>query len=295
MNQKGYALPVVMSISMIIVVMTLSIAFSTREKIAMMSELKDQSQARLKSHSALNEVIFNILTSNFTSTGIKIYLPEGKWKIWNLYGEPIALNDSVSVTLRDGAGMVSPVTQPMYLTALLSGTSASTASIYSFLDKLGDWQDADDLKRLNGAESWDYRTTGYAYTPRNFYVQTLDEIRLLKDFDPSLLDTVRKDIIYWGSDHVNYLTMSDRLLYALLKNDKMVGSLLQMRADQLLTGQYFTGLTGIPRTEMVYPAPSGIIRINVTARQNEAVDTVEAIIAKRETPTKPLTVLEWNR
>ena len=72
MNQKGYALPVVMAISMIIVVMTLNIAFSTRQKLDTISELKDQSMARLKSYSALNEVLYNILTSNFTSTGIKI-------------------------------------------------------------------------------------------------------------------------------------------------------------------------------------------------------------------------------
>jgi general secretion pathway protein K len=295
MDQKGYALPVVMAISLIITVMTLSVTLSTRERIAVISELKDQSRARMKSYSAVNEVLFNVLTSNFTSTGIKIYLPEAKWKIWNLYGEPIALDDSVTVTLRDGAGMVSPVMQPEYLAALLSATSAGTASVNSFLDKLGDWQDADDLKRLNGAESWDYRTTGYAYTPRNFYIQSLDEIRLIKDFDPSLFDAFRGDLIYWGSEHVNYLTMSDKLLYALLKNEKMVSSLLQMRADQSLTGQYFTALTGIPRTEMVFPAPSGIIQIRVTARQNEAVDTIEMIVSKREMHTNPFTVLEWNR
>lgn len=95
----------VMAISLIITVMTLSVTLSTRERIAVISELKDQSRARMKSYSAVNEVLFNVLTSNFTSTGIKIYLPEAKWKIWNLYGEPIALDDSVTVTLRDGAGM----------------------------------------------------------------------------------------------------------------------------------------------------------------------------------------------
>ncbi|MBI5591220.1 MAG: general secretion pathway protein GspK [Deltaproteobacteria bacterium] len=295
MNQKGYALPVVMAISMIIVIMTLSIAFSTRQKIAMISELKDQGQARLKSYSALNEVLYNMLTSNFTPTGIKIYLPDGKWKIWNLYGEPIALDDSVSVKLRDVAGMVSPVTQPGYLAALLSGTSASTAGINSFLDKLADWQDADDLKRLNGAEAWDYQAAGYSYTPRNFYIQTIDEIRLIKDFDDSLFDAVRGDIVYWGSDHVNYLTMSDKMLHVLLKNDKTVDALLKMRGDHVLTGDYFSALTGIPRTEMVFPAPSGFIRIEVTARQNEAVDTIGVVVAKRETHTQPYMVLEWNR
>lgn len=295
MNQKGYALPMVMAISMIIMIMTLSIAFSMRHKIAVISELRDQGLARLKSYSAMNETIYNILTSNFTETGIKIYLPDGKWKIWNLYGEPIALDDSVSVRLRDVAGMVSPVTQPQYLAVLLSGTSANMSDINSFVDKLADWQDPDDLKRLNGAEAWDYKAAGYPYAPRNFYIQTIDEIRLIMGFDSSLFDAVRGDITYWGSDHINYLTMSARLLQGLLQNDKTVAALLKMRSEHTLTGSYFRGLTGIQRSDTVMFGPSNLVKVNVTARQNKAIDRIEAVIAKRETRSRPYMVLEWKR
>ncbi len=295
MNQKGYALPVVMAISMIIMAFTLSVAFSTRQKIEIISELKDHSQVRLKSYSAFNETMYNILISNFTSTEIKIILPNGKWKPWNLYGEPIVLNDSVTVKLRDTAGMISPVMQPGYMAALFSGTGASSATVNSFLDKLSDWQDTDDLKRLNGAESWEYRTTGYPYTPRNFFIQTIDEIRLIKDFANSILDAVRDDLTYWGNDHINYLTMSEKTLRAVLKNDRVIDSILKMRNDHILTGSYFTGLTGIQRTDTVMFAPSGTIKMDITAKLNAAVDRIETVIAKRETQEGPYMVFEWKK
>ena len=295
LNQKGYALPMVIAISMIIILMTLSIAISMRQRIAVISELRDQSIARLKSYSGFNEAMYNILTSNFTSTGIKIYLPDAKWKIWNLYGDRIYLDDSVSVQLQDIAGMISPLTQPQYLAALLSRASVSTSDVTSFLDKLADWQEPGELKRLNGAKAWDYLAAGYSYTPRNYYIQTIDEIRLLKDFDDSPLDAFRENLVYWGSDYVNYLTMSEKLLRALLKNDRTVTDLLEMRRNQVLTGDYFTALTGIQPTDSVRMGPCGMIQVTVTAREHSAVDEIKAVIIKRELHEKPFTILEWKR
>jgi len=295
LNQKGYALPMVIAISMIIVLMTLSVAVSMRQRIAVISELRDQSLARLKSYSGFNEVTYNILTSNFTATGLKIYLPDNKWKYWNLYGERISLDDSVSVQLQDVAGLISPLTQPQYLAGLLSSTSADMSDVTSFLDKLADWQEPGELKRLNGAKAWDYLAAGYSYTPRNFPIQTIDEIRLLKDFDGSLLDSVRENLIYWGSDYLNYMTMSEKLLHAMLKNDRAVAELLEARDNQVLTAGYFTAVTGIQPTESVMLGPSWMIQVTVTARENSAVDEIKAVISKRELHEKPFTILEWKR
>ena len=294
MNQNGYALPMVMAISMIIMIMTLSIAFSMRHKIAVISELKDQSLARLKSYSAMNETIYNILTSDFTQTGIKIYLPDGAWKSWNLYNEPIALDDTTNVRLQDVAGLVSPVTQASDFANLIHGTFGMTPDVNSFIDKLADWQDTDDLKHLNGAEAWDYKAAGYPYVPRNYYIQTLDEMHLIMGVDSSMLDAIRNDITYWGADHINYLTMSANMLHVMLGDDRTVAAVLKMRSEHALTGNYFSGLTGIPRSDMVMFAPSALIRIRVTARLNKAVDRIESVIAKRETQTLPYMVLEWN-
>lgn len=295
MNEKGYALPTVLLISMIIVVITMSIAFSVREKIGMAIELTHRSSAYLKSYSAYNEVLYNILTSTFTSAGLKIYQQDRSEVAWDLYGGPIKLSQGVVVELRDGAGMLSPLFHRQYLRKFMEYVCEDSKKIRLFADTLADWQDKDDLKRLNGAESYDYRVAGYGYAPRNFYLQVPEEIMLLKGFDAELFGEIKDDLVYWGGGNTNYLTMSEKLLRALLKNDPLADRIIQLRKEGKLTGRVFSNLTGIPETEENIFAPSGWIKVVIRAQVEKAVDRIEAVIVKRESQTRPYRVVEWKR
>lgn len=294
-NQQGYALPTVIVIALIISVITMSIAFSVREKTAVALEMVDRSSACLKSYSAYNETLYNILTSTFTSTGLKIYQEDGSELAWNLYGEPIELAEGVTVELRDGAGMLSPLFHPGYLRKLMEYTCKDSKKINSFVDTLADWQDTDDLKRLNGAESYDYRMKGYSCRPRNFYIQVTQEILLLRGFDPELFGKIRDDIVYWGGGNINYLTMSEKLLRALLENDLLVDRIIRIRKEGKLTGRIFSSLTGIPETEENIYAPSGWIKVKITAKVGKAVDRIEAVVKKRGSAKRPYMVSEWKK
>ena len=294
-NDKGYALPMVIVIALIISVITMSVAFSVQGKIAMALELTDRSSAYLKSYSAYNEVIYNILTSTFSSAGLKIYQEDGSEIAWDLYGDPIDLSEGVSVKLRDGAGMLSPLFHPGYLRKFMEYTCEDSKKINLFADTLADWQDTDDLKRLNGAESYDYRMTNYSYVPRNFYIQLPDEVMLLKGFDAKLFEEIKDDLVYWGSGSINYLTMSENLLCGLFKNDPLVDRIIQLRKEGNLTGRVFRDLTGIPTTEQNTFAPSGWVKIEVSAKVKKAVDRIEAVIVKTESQTRPYRVVEWKR
>ncbi len=294
-NDKGYALPMVIVITLIISVITMSITFSVQGKIAMVLELTNRSSAYLKSYSAYNGALYNILTSTFTSAGLKIYQEDGSELVWNLYGEPIELAEGTMVKLRDGAGMLSPLFHPGYLRKFMEYTCEDSKKINLFADALADWQDKDDFKRLNGAESYDYRMKGYSYGPRNFYIQVPHEVMLLKGFDAELFEEIKDDLVYWGSGTINYLTMSEKLLRALLKNDPLVDRIIQLRKEGKLTGRVFRDLTGIPHTEQNIFAPSGWIKVVMRAQVERAVDRIEAVIVKRESQTKPYRVVEWKR
>ena len=294
-NEKGYALPTVIVIALIISVITMSIAFSVREKTAVALELADRSTAYLKSYSAYNKVLYNILTSTFTSAGLKIYQKDGSELAWDLYGEPIELAKGVTVKLRDGAGMLSPLFHPGYLRKFMEYTCKDSKKINLFVDTLADWQDTDDLKRLNGAESYDYRMKDYGYGPRNFYIQVSREVMLLRGFDPELFGEIKDDIVYWGGGNINYLTMSEKLLRALLKNDLLVDRIIRIRKEGNLTGRVFRNLTGIPETEANIYAPSGWIKVEITAKVGKAVDRIEAIVKKRGLAKRPYMVTEWKR
>jgi general secretion pathway protein K len=157
-KEEGYALPMVIVIALIISVITMSIAFSVREKIAVALELMDRNTAYLKSYSAMNEVVYNILTSTFTRAGMEIRQEDGiVIEEWNLYGQPIELSEGVTVRLKDISGMIPLPFGSRYFRALMMNESQDSKKVNAFADAFADWQDKDDLKRLNGAEAFDYR------------------------------------------------------------------------------------------------------------------------------------------
>jgi general secretion pathway protein K len=59
------------------------------------------------------------------------------------------------------------------------GLKAEAAS--ALVDKILDWRDASNLKRLNGAKDPEYRAAGLAYRPRSGPFQSVDELKLVMD------------------------------------------------------------------------------------------------------------------
>jgi general secretion pathway protein K len=294
-SNKGYALPTILIIAMIIIVITMSIISSGREKIAVAFELKEKGKAYLLSYSAMNEVIYTILTSSFTRTGLRIYKVDGSELEWNLYGDPIKLGESVSVKLRDEAGMFSPLFNPTSLGRLVEYLSDDPGKSMLFSDTLADWQDRDDFRRLNGAERIDYKIEDYAYGPRNFYIQLPEEIMLLKGFDSALFDDIEDEIFYWGTNTRNYLTMSRKSLMAQLRDDSLVDEIIELRKKGSLTRRIFMDMTNLYYTEQSLFSPSGWIKVEVEARSKNATETIKACILKREMDESPYLISEWRR
>jgi len=282
-------------ISMIIYVISGAIIYSVHERVRLAGGIKDRTLAYLKSHSAVNRVIYDILTSTFTPTGLTVWKKGQPVKNLNLYGNPAALSEGTMVRLQDVSGMISPLFHPKLIKTLIKYLSKDSKKSNSFSDCLSDWQDPDDLKHLNGAESYEYKSSGYPYIPRNYYIQVTEEIMLLKGFDKTLFDQIRDDLTYWGTGTINFLTMSERLLRAILQDDSLADGIIQMRKDGVLNGRKFRNLTGIVSNERYAFAPSGWIKIEVKSEAGESTDIIQTLIVKRETPEMPYMVTQWRR
>lgn len=294
-DHKGYALPLVLAISLIIIVITMGISNSIHRKTLTAIDLNDYSAAQVASYSAMNEVIYNILTSTFTPYGMDVREQGVVKRNWNLWGNPVVLNDNTTIRLQDMSGMVSPLFFSKNLKLYLEYYSEDSEKFIRFQDALSDWQDRDNLKRINGAETFEYKAAGLDYVPRNFYIQLIDEIRLLLNYDSEIIDKSGEDIAYWGSSSVNYLTMSEKTLRALLRDDDVVNTLLEMRNEGELNSQLFRSLTHIPLTEDINNFPGGFIKISVLSTVGNSSGRIEAIIKKRQNSSAPFRILEWRR
>lgn len=296
LDQKGFALPLILGIALIIIVISGSIVVGTRQKLKTAWGVKNRSFAYVATYSTLNKVIFNLLTSTPTEYGINLQTAvEGEATWWNLYGDPIDLGNGVTISLRDRAGMISPLFDKQLMQSVLTAYLSDPNQAPSLVDTLDDWQDRDDFKRLNGAESWDYRLESLAYEPRNFYIQTLEELKLLKDVSSESYDQIKDDLIYWGGGHKNYLTMSRKTLQGLLGNDDLVENLIEMRKLGQLNSTDFEAMTGLITSETYLPMPSGWIKVEITAKHEDTVDHLETVISTQQYIDKPFLVTEWKR
>lgn len=295
-DERGYALPLVLGISMVIVVITMAVVFSVKQKIGLAMALKDKNTAYVAAHSAYNRVLYHILTSTFTSYGLNLQPEDGKARDWwNLYGAPMEFENDVTVRLRDIAGMASPLTRPRLFRKLLVHSSEDVAAAGAFMDVLADWQDTDDLKRLNGAESYDYGMADYHYGPRNFYIQVMEEVFLFMDFPSPLFDNIKNDCFFWGHANINYITMSENLLRTVFENTAMVDRILELRKTRELTPSLFRRITGVVSSDTVSFFPSGWIQMDITATVNRSVEKTHAVVVKRETARAPFRVVEWKK
>ncbi len=307
-SQAGFALPLALGISMLVTVIILSISDSVSHRIGLATNLDNHVRAELKTYSAYNKVLYNLLTSTHTPTGLNTSPSEPDVNrsfgpqennpenhFWNLYNKEINLEPDVTVKLQDMAGMISPLFSTKILRNYFSYVLNDPDQANRIVDTLSDWQDKDDFKRLQGAESWDYKAKGIDYVPRNFHIQSLEELMLLKDFDHRVMEKIISVMTYWPSGYINYLTMEENLLRALILDDNQVEQIIGLRMEKSLTPQSFTAITGIPETEDSIFHTSSRIRLEIISAHETARDRLIAFIDKRPDNEKPFAVLEWKR
>jgi type II secretory pathway component PulK len=313
-NPKGFALPLVLGITAIILVLVLTISDSVSRKISVTNELVNHAKAELKAFSGLNQAVFDMLVSTYRPTGLMVHASGTSLDIsletsttspqtsgdtartfWNLYGKSVELAQDLDVTMRDTGGMISPLFRSGRLYRLIAHFAQDPDLAPRIADCLGDWQDGDDLKRLNGAEAWDYRSEGLSFTPRNSYIQSLSELKLVKNFNQDLFDAIEPYLAYWPENVTNYLTMPAQLLYIILNDDDLAGRILELRDQGRLSSGVFTALTGIRQDMDNVFYPSGNIEITVNARHETARSQIRTIVSKKPAGDKPYTILCWQR
>ena len=104
------------------------------------------------------------------------------------------------------------------------------------------------FKRLNGAESYDYRVAGYDYGPRNFDMQVMEEVFLLKDFSPLIFLIILKKIIVFSGDATRHKLYGDewKICSGLcFPGDSMVDRILELRETKALTPSLFRNVSPV--------------------------------------------------
>ncbi len=129
--------------------------------------------------------------------------------------------------------------QPGMLERLLTALEIDKQERDIIVDSIEDWRDANDLARINGAESDYYLKLPVPYRPRNGNLQDLAELLQIKGITPE---------IYYGHDDkpgladlltvrsrgamININTAPKLILKAIGLSDAEIGNIVQARASQ---------------------------------------------------------------
>jgi len=148
------------------------------------------------------------------------------------------------------------------------GLELERASAY--LDILQDYRDADDLKRLNGAEREDYARQGLP-PPRNDWLLSSRELELMPLWrdDPARIARLSRLLSVVGSSSFNPATAPIEILKAIFPqaNAGQIDLLLTLRkGEQLINAAMASHVTGLQLDrEGYWFAPSGETRITAWA------------------------------
>lgn len=118
-------------------------------------------QAQADLAGARDELLFLLATRPLTPLGF------AGTPLLRVDGRPYRLHSGVRVSVQDLRGLISIVSyDPGVLTRFLVAQGVADRDAAALLDKLADYDDLDDLHRLNGAEASDYAAAGLP-PPRN--------------------------------------------------------------------------------------------------------------------------------
>ena len=333
-SESGFALITCMLISLILITIGMSFTYRARQKLQVAQQLKDRLQADLRTWSAYQQVLYELSTSVFFQSGAQTgpldknysaahpalealapggvvssgptssgLTPSGLGLVQpnkppvNFYGEKVAWGEGVTVALKDTAGMVPLIGgDESLLRKLLEYHKVAPAQIERILDSLEDWQDSDELKRLNGAESWQYKMMNAGYMPRNSFCQTLDELLLVWGMTPEILNALRPDLTFFGGATFNLMNASPTLLRAFYyPNTALADTLLEARSKGILTDD-FSGTAAASGVEGDFSSwPSTRTQISVEGKYGGSTSRMTVLCNRTETLKAPFQVELWKK
>ena len=249
-DQRGFALLAVTLVLALLGVVVTELAFSMRLETAMVRSYKDGILARQLAEAGIQQAVREILSD----ANVHALDEDGQvifYQAPQAGAKPKALPRLPRSHVQLGPGEFSyQITdeearlnvnfrQPGMLERLLTALEIDKQERDIIVDSIEDWRDANDLARINGAESDYYLKLPVPYRPRNGNIQDLAELLQIKGITPEL---------YYGHDDkpgladlltvrsrgpiININTAPKLILKAIGLSDAEIENIVQGRASQ---------------------------------------------------------------
>lgn len=169
--QRGIALVIVLWMLVLLSIIATGFVTGTRTEIQLAQNLGSAARAEALADAGVNKAIYELSRAHLVR---EPWSGNGAAHPWAFQGENIA------ITITDESGKIDINVAPeALLSVLFRAAGAPDDGSAALVDAVMDWRDADNLKRLHGAELDDYVAAGRAVRPANAPFSSTDELRLV--------------------------------------------------------------------------------------------------------------------
>lgn len=186
-SSRGIALLMVLWVLMMLMVIVLSFSYLTRTEALGTLAFRNSVANKFMAEAGIQRAVMEVLYRNQN----KALPPVEGQEVWRLDASQHTIkteNGQYTVSIIDESGKVDiNKTTELVLKNVLINRGLKDEEADGIVDSIEDWRDADDLRRLNGAESDYYMSLKNPYKARNADFETVEELLLVKGVTAELL------------------------------------------------------------------------------------------------------------
>lgn len=257
-------------------------SFSTQSKVEsrLAGNAKDALQAKSLAESGFSRAVMELMVNN----------PQQRWKFNGQVYPLETAQGELEIAIRNASGLLdlnkASFDQLNRVFVLISDSQEERNAL---ADRLYDWRDADDLRRLNGAEDKDYRAAGYDYVSADKDLTSLEELAYVMGFDAARVDKLRPYVTLNSDSTTVDFRFASQQLTALLTSNGLPGSKLSEALDQL-----DSELADLDLSQGGGASQSKVFRIEVNARTKQGGHArIVADVALKKRGKKPYSIHSW--
>ncbi len=291
-RQKGVALVVVLWGLVLIAIIGAGIASGTRTEATLARNAADNARARALADAGMYRAVLGMIDRR----------AEQRWRADGTEYELVLGGDRARITVHDEFGKIDlNAAHDAAIRLLLVGLGVGDREADALVDAIADYRDADDLRRLNGAEDGDYRAAGLDYGAKDARFEAVDELRRVLGMTPALYRELAPLVtVYSGRRGINPVTAPKELLLAIpgVDTQRIEAFAADRNADSPGPGaailQAIPKLAALRFTSITSYATVATIR-SVARLENGATFIREAVVRVTSRADSPYLILAWRQ
>lgn len=204
--QEGIALVLVLWVLTLLSVIAGQFCYAMRMEVNITRNYKEATQAYYIARAGISRTLTELIRNQLVPETPDVEQPEeetpsGRWRV-NADNPPVEFGAgefSVRIDNESGKIDLNGADRNM-LMMMLNGFDLDEVEKETIVDSIMDWRDADDLHRLNGAESDYYQSLPEPYACKNADFDSIEELRLVKGVTPEIFnDRLEKIVTVQGA------------------------------------------------------------------------------------------------